>query len=98
MGFDRTPTGERQPMNPIRPPEGHSVKLKALSRAEVHAMALCALRDNIVLRSRGQMSSANLVFDVLLAAAAKGTSIEQECQNHELAPSPNTVRDVLKES
>jgi hypothetical protein len=43
-------------------------------------------------------SSPDKVLDVLLAAATNNTSIEHECSSLEGAPSPNTVRGVLRES
>jgi hypothetical protein len=85
-------------MRRIRPKEGPEVKIDVLSQARVHALAHSALKKHIILSGHSDAASADKAFDVLLAASAKGSSIEQECENHVLAPSPNTVRTILRES
>ncbi len=61
-------------------------------------MALENLKRHIELKGSGEQSAPEKVLDVLLAAATNNTSIEQECSAMVGAPSPNTVRGVLRES
>lgn len=61
-------------------------------------MALENLKRHIELKGSGEQSVPDKVLDVLLAAATNNTSIEQECSAMVGAPSPNTVRGVLRES
>jgi putative transposase len=61
-------------------------------------MALENLKQHLELKGSGEKSSPDKVLDVLLAAATNNSSIEQECSSLEGAPSPNTVRGVLRES
>jgi hypothetical protein len=56
------------------------------------------LKQHLQLKSAGEQSAPDKVLDVLLAAATNNTSIEHECSVLEGAPSPNTVRGVLRES
>ena len=73
-------------------------KLTQLDKKQVHAMALDNLKQHLELKSTGEQSNADMVLDVLLAAATNNTSIEHECSSLEGAPSPNTVRGVLRSS
>ena len=52
----------------------------------------------MLLGNRRVQSAPDKVLDVLLAAAANNTSIEHECSSQGGAPSPNTVRGVLRSS
>lgn len=61
-------------------------------------MALENLKRHLELKGSGEQSAPDKVLDVLLAAATNNTSIEQECSAMVGAPSPNTVRGVLRES
>jgi len=61
-------------------------------------MALENLKRHLELKGSGKQSAPDKVLDVLLAAATNNTSIEHECSSLEGAPSPNTVRGVLRES
>ena len=71
---------------------GKQGKVSHLGHEEVHDLALSTLEENLSLHSSGPQSSGEKVLDVLLAAAAKCSSIEQECRAHRDAPSPNTSR------
>lgn len=84
-------------MNSIGTGPALQVKVRQLSDEQVHAMALEAMSKHIALQERGAQSSPEKVFNVVLAAAGKSSSIEQECKNHLDAPSPNTVRAALEE-
>ena len=75
-----------------------TAKLKQLNKNQVHAMALENLKRHLELKGSGEQSAPDKVLDVLLAAATNNTSIEQECSAMVGAPSPNTVRGVLRES
>jgi hypothetical protein len=81
----------------IGPNPSLQVKAQRLSDEKVHAMALEAMKKHIALRERGPQSTADKVLNVVLAAASKSSSIEQECKNHLDAPSPNLVRASLEE-
>lgn len=61
-------------------------------------MALENLKQHLELKGSGEKSAPDKILDVLLAAAANNSSIEHECSSLEGAPSPNTVRGVLRES
>lgn len=78
--------------------QNRNLKLNALTKQQVHQMALATLKSNLKLSSAGDKSSADNVLDILLSAAANQTSIDRECAELEGAPSPNTVRGVLRES
>lgn len=73
-------------------------KVKDLTAKQVHTLAVKTLSQHIELQTSGEKSSPDKIWDVLLSAAANNSSIERECEEHEIAPSPNTVRGVLKES
>ena len=84
---------ESMPADQIR-----SKKIKELTAKQVHALAAETLSQHIKLQANGEKSSPDKIWDVLLSAAANNSSIERECSEHEIAPSPNTVRGVLKDS
>jgi hypothetical protein len=69
-----------------------------LTQGEVHDMALETLSKHLQLEGRSETSSPEKIWEVVLSAAAHTSSIERECENNELAPSPNTVRSVLRDS
>ena len=73
-------------------------KVKELTSKQVHALAVESLSQHLELNSSGSQSSPDKIWDVLLAAAANNSSIDRECEELEGAPSPNTVRGILKES
>ena len=73
-------------------------KLSQLSQKQVHALALESLSQHLELNSSGEKSSPDKIWDVLLSAAANNSSIDRECSELVGAPSPNTVRGVLKDS
>jgi putative transposase len=78
--------------------QNRNLKLNELTKQQVHQMSLATLRSNLELSSAGEKSSADNVLDILLSAAANQTSIDRECDELEGAPSPNTVRGVLRDS
>ena len=73
-------------------------KIKELTAKQVHTLAAKTLSQHIELQTSGEKSSPDKIWDILLSAAANNSSIERECEEHEIAPSPNTVRGVLKDS
>ena len=73
-------------------------KIKELTAKQVHTLAAETLSQHIELQTSGEKSSPDKIWDVLLSAAANNSSIERECSEHEIAPSPNTVRGVLQNS
>src|SRR5688572_2341766 len=85
-------------MSHIPPAGATKVKIQRLTEQKVHEMALEALNKHIALQSKGTQSSPEKVFNVLLGAASRRSSIEQECEDRPGAPSPNVVRAVLRES
>jgi len=66
-----------------------------LEDKQVHKLALEILVKNIGLQMEGKEYSEEEIIEVILAAAAKQTSIEQICKSSELAPSGNTVRGII---
>ena len=82
----------------MRVARNRNLKLNELTKQQVHQMALETLKSNLKLSSAGDKSSADNVLDILLSAAANQTSIDRECDELEGAPSPNTVRGVLRDS
>ncbi len=73
-------------------------KLKELTFKQVHALAVESLSQHLELKSSGEQSSPEKIWDVLLSAAANNSSIDRECDELEGSPSANTVRGVLKDS
>lgn len=85
-------------MRSIATGQGASVKIRRLDEETVHALAAEVLLGHLPLKGRGKQSSPEKVLDVLLAASAARSSIERVCEDHQRAPSANTVRAVLEES
>ena len=75
-----------------------SSKLNHLSKERVHQMAFESLNQHLSLNSKGPQSSPQMVWNILLTAAANNTSIDYECDQHEGAASANTIRGVLADS
>ena len=73
-------------------------KLNHLSKERVHQMAFESLNQHLNLNSKGPQSSPQMVWNILLTAAANNTSIDYECDQHEGAASANTVLGVLADS
>ncbi len=82
----------------MKVPQNRNLKLNELTKHQVYRMALETLKNNLALLSAGDKSSEENVLDILLSAAANRTSIDRECDELEGAPSPNTVRGVLRDS
>jgi putative transposase len=78
--------------------QNRNIKISELTQQQVHQMALETLKNNLNLSSTGEKSSEENVLNILLSAAANRTSIDRECDELEGAPSPNTVRGVLRDS
>ena len=79
-------------------PKNRNLKLNELTQQQVHHMALETLKINLELLGTGDKSSEENVLDIILSAAANRSSIDRECDELEGAPSPNTVRGVLRNS
>jgi putative transposase len=75
-----------------------SPKLNELTQKQVHQMAFESIEKHLSLNSKGPQSSAQMVWNILLAAAANNTSIDYECSQHEGAASANTILGVLEDS
>jgi putative transposase len=73
-------------------------KVNQIDEKQVHRMALASLEQHLQLNSKGSQSSAPMVWDVLLAAAAHTSSIDAECEQHPGAASANTIRGVIADS
>ncbi|MGB8698783.1 MAG: hypothetical protein WCD18_05140 [Thermosynechococcaceae cyanobacterium] len=78
--------------------QNRNLKVQELTQQQVHQMSLETLKRHLDLSSYGTKSSGENVLDILLSAAANRTSIERECDELSGAPSPNTVRGVLRNS
>lgn len=59
-----------------------SPKLNSLNQKQVHQMAFESLAKHLNLNSKGSQSSPPMVWDILLAAAANKSSIDDECSQH----------------
>jgi len=68
-----------------------------LEDKQVHKQALEILVKSFNLEMDGREYREEEIIEVILAAAAKKTSIEQICQSSELAPSGNTVRGIIRD-
>ena len=84
-------------MRTSQSPQSHSTRVEQLDEEEVHQMAAEVLLEHLPLRGKGKKSSPEKVVDVLLGAAANRSSIEQLSAEYEGVPSPNTVRNTLKQ-
>ncbi len=69
---------------------------KRLNAQEVHRLVSEVLQDHIPLAMEGRAYTAQDIWDVLIAAAAERLTIEGASEVLDTAPSPNTVRDVLR--
>ena len=78
--------------------QSNSSRVDYLDEKVVHQMAAEVLLKHLPLRGKGKQSSPEKVVDVLLAAATGRWSVQQVCANSQGTPSPNTVRNVVKES
>jgi len=85
-------------MRAIDRPRSQFSKLTHLDQNVVHEMAAGIVLKHLALEGKGEKSRPEKVVDVLLCAAAGCSSIEEVCVNSEEAPSPNTIRGVLKHS
>lgn len=75
-----------------------SPKLNHLNQKQVHQMAFDCLEQHLHLNSKGVQSSPQMVWNILLAAAANQTSIDYECRQRDGAASANTILGVLEDS
>lgn len=70
---------------------------RLLRDQEVHRLVLELLLDHLGLDMSERQYSEAEIWEVVLTAAAKQTSIEQVCRTSEAAPCGNTVRGVLED-
>ena len=73
-----------------------SPKAKQVTAQEVHQLVSETLRTHFNLGMSDSLYDAQDVWDVLIAAAVERITIEMACGLLEAAPSPNTVREVVK--
>lgn len=69
---------------------------KRLTAQEVHGLVSEVLQEHFPLPMEGRASEAQDIWDVLIAAAVERLTIEGASEVLDAAPSPNTVRDVLR--
>ncbi len=69
---------------------------KRLTAQEVHRLVSEVLQEHFPLPMEGRTYRAQDIWDVLIAAAAERLTIEGASEVLEAAPSPNTIRDVLR--
>ena len=69
-----------------------------LEANDVHQQASQAIDQNFDFDSSGSSYSTQDIADVILAAATRNISIEQACKDLKNAPSPNTVRNFIKDA
>jgi hypothetical protein len=69
---------------------------KRLNAHEIHRLVSEVLQEHFPLEMEGRTYEAQDIWDVLIAAAAERLTIEGASEVLEAAPSPNTVRDVLR--
>src|SRR5579872_3151162 len=69
---------------------------KRLSAQEVHRLVSEVLQEYFPLEMEGRTYQAQDIWDVLIAAAAERLTIEGASVVLDAAPSPNTVRNVLR--
>jgi putative transposase len=82
----------------MKTPQNRNLKIKELTQQQVHQMALETLKNHLDLSRYRNQSSAENVLDILVSAAPNRSSIDRECEELSSAPSPNTVRSVLRNS
>jgi hypothetical protein len=68
-----------------------------LEDKEVYKLAMETLIKELGLDLNGKDYSEEEILEVVLAAAAKHTTIEAVCKNSEVGPSGNTVRGLIHE-
>ncbi len=73
-------------------------KVNQIDEKQVHRMALASLEKHLQLNSKSSQSSAQMVWDILLAVATHTSSIDAECKQHTGAASANTIRGVIADS
>jgi hypothetical protein len=69
---------------------------KRLSAPEIHRLVSEELQANFPLDMAGRAFEAQAIWDVLIAAAVERMTIEGASEALEAAPSPNTVRNVMR--
>ena len=69
---------------------------KRLSAHEIHALVGEVLQEHFPLDMDGRTYQASDIWDVLIAAAVERLTVEGASELLEAAPSPNTVRNVLR--
>jgi Transposase DDE domain len=69
---------------------------KRLNAQEVHRLVSEVLQEHFPLEMEGRVYEAQDIWDVLIAAAVERMTIEGVSDVLEAAPSPNTVRNVLR--
>jgi hypothetical protein len=69
---------------------------KALNASAVHELVSEVLQENLPLEMAGRAYNAQAIWDVLIAAAVERLTIEGASAVLDQAPSPNTVRNVLR--
>jgi len=69
---------------------------KRLTAPEIHRLVSEELQANFPLQMAGRAYETQAIWDVLIAAAVERLSIEGASEVLETAPSPNTVRNVLR--
>jgi hypothetical protein len=69
---------------------------KRLNAQEIHHLVMEVLQEYFPLAMEGRAYAAQDIWDVLIAAAAERLTIEGASEVLEAAPSPNTVRNVLR--
>ena len=85
-------------MNVIPSSPRSKAKIDRLAEEQVHQMALEALSKHIALRSKGEQSSPQKVFNVLLGAASRCSSVGQECLNRPEARPESWISRTLGHS
>lgn len=74
-----------------------SRKIHTLSSAEVHAWTLQSLIASGLLKDHGWLCTAAVVWNVLLRAAARASSVYAACRDMAGAPSDQAVRNALRD-
>src|SRR6185369_2017317 len=76
--------------------KGKKREYKRLNAQEIHQMVSDVLQEQFGLDMTGRMYEASTIWDVLIGAAVERLTIEGACEALTDAPSPNTVRNVLR--
>ena len=72
-------------------------KTRRVTAQEVYEMTIETLQEVFQLDMSNSLYEAQDIWDVLVAAAVERVTIETTCELLEEAPSPNTVRTVVRE-